>query len=109
VIITVNNFKTVHLLGENNKDERYNQIAQEIIPVIASKEQRALIYVDFINDTAPLAICLRKAGYNTCSYHGQKMSANDKLEALDNWRKGTVLWCVQLLLVWASINLMLRL
>lgn len=80
----------MHLLGEDKRDDRYTQIAKQIMPVIPSKEQRALIYVDFVKDAAPLAICLRQAGYNTCSYHGQKMSANDKLESIDSWRTGTV-------------------
>lgn len=78
------------LVGDDNSDDRYTQIAKQIIPIISNKEQRVIIYVDFVKDAAPLAISLRQAGYSTCSYHGQKMSANDKLESMDSWRSGTV-------------------
>ena len=51
---------------------------------------KVIIYVDFVKDVAPLAISLRQAGYKTCAYHGQKMSAHDKLESLDSWKRGVV-------------------
>ena len=39
---------------------------------------------------APLAISLRQHGLETCGYHGDKMTANDKQKALENWKEGTI-------------------
>lgn len=60
-------------------NDRYTQLAKQLIPFIDSKEQRVIVYVDFVKDAAPLAISLRQAGFNTCGYHGQMMSGHDKL------------------------------
>ncbi len=43
-----------------------------------------------MKDAAPLAISLRQAGFKTCSYHGQKMSAHDKLQLMESWRNNNV-------------------
>ena len=43
-----------------------------------------------MKDAAPLAISLCQAGFRTCSYHGQKMSAHDKLQSMESWRSGDV-------------------
>lgn len=40
--------------------------------------KRALIYIDFIQDVAPLAIALQELGVQTTGYHGDKMSYTDK-------------------------------
>ena len=74
------------VLGE----DRYTQMCKQISHVISSKDQRAIIYVDFVKDAAPLAISLRQAGYSTCSYHGQKLSSHDKLQSIEAWRNGSV-------------------
>ena len=80
-------------------DDRYTEISKTILPHISSKDQRIIIYIDFVKDAAPLAISLCQAGFSTCSYHGQDMSTNDKWNPL---RIGEVvllrLWSVQLLL-----------
>ena len=51
---------------------------------------KALIYVDFIKDVAPLAIALRQCGHQSCGYHGTRMSAHDKQATLENWRHGEI-------------------
>ena len=43
-----------------------------------------------MKDAAPLAISLCQAGFRTCSYHCQKMSAHDKLQSMESWRSGDV-------------------
>ena len=70
--------------------DRASQIAKQLISFIENKEQRVIIYVDFIKDVAPLAISLRQAGFETCSYHGQKMSGHDKLQSMESWRSNAV-------------------
>lgn len=90
-----NIFYSVHELhfqhiGGYGENSHSTLIAKQIIPFIESKEQRIIIYVDFVKDAAPLAISLRQAGYETCSYHGQKMSAHDKLQSIESWRNGDV-------------------
>ena len=57
------------------ENDRYTQIANAIIPWISSKDQRIIIYLDFVKDPAPLTISLRQAGYSTCSYHGLLMTS----------------------------------
>lgn len=69
---------------------RYENLAKQLIPFIESQETKAIIYVDFVKDAAPLAISLHQAGYKTCAYHGQKMSTHDKLQSLANWKSGVV-------------------
>ena len=46
--------------------------------------------MDFVKDAAPLAIPLHQAGYSTCSYHGQKFSAHDKIQFIEAWRNGSI-------------------
>lgn len=43
-----------------------------------------------LKDASPLAISLRQAGFETCSYHGPKMLAHDKLQSMESWRNGTM-------------------
>ena len=71
-------------------DDRYTQIAKQITQVLGSNSQRAIVYVDFVKDAAPLAISLCQAGYSTCSYHGQKLSSHDKLQSIKGWRNGSI-------------------
>ena len=71
-------------------DDRYTQIAKQITQVLGSNSQRAIVYVDFVKDAAPLAILLCQAGYSTCSYHGQKLSSHDKLQSIEGWRNGSI-------------------
>lgn len=58
--------------------------------VLNDKDQRAIIYVDFVKDAAPLAICFCQAGYKAGSYHGQKLSSHDKILSIDSWRNGSI-------------------
>ena len=58
--------------------------------VLSSKDQRAIIYVDFVKDAAPLSISLYQAGYSTCSYHEQKLSSHDKPQSIEGWRNGSI-------------------
>jgi len=58
--------------------------------VLNNKDQRVIIYVDFVKDAAPLAISLCQAGYKACSYHGQKLSSHDKMVSIDSWRNGSI-------------------
>ena len=76
----------VHFLG----DDQYTQIDKQITQVLGSNSQRAIVYVDFVKDAAPLAISLCQAGYSTCSYHGQKLSSHDKLQSIEGWRNGSI-------------------
>ena len=46
--------------------------------------------MNFIRDVALLAISLRQHGLETCGYHGDKMTANDKQKALENWKEVTL-------------------
>ncbi len=78
------------LLHSHTGGNRYENLSNQLLSYIESKEMKIIIYVDFVKDAAPLAISLRQAGYKTCSYHGQKMSSHDKLESLDSWQKGLV-------------------
>ena len=52
----------------------------DVAPMLADfiNNKRALIYIDFIQDVAPLAIALQELGVQTTGYHGDKMSYTDK-------------------------------
>ena len=63
-------------------------LAKQIIPLIG--DLKAIIYVDFVKDVAPLTIALRQGGLNSCGYHGQGMSSHDKEATLLNWQKGEI-------------------
>ena len=78
------------LLSFISDNSHSTQIARQLIPFIESDEQKVIIYVDFVKDAAPLAISLRQAGYKSCSYHGQKMSAHDKIQSIESWRNNDV-------------------
>lgn len=54
------------------------------------KNEKGIIYVDFIRDVAPLAIALQELGLKTTGYHGDKMSYSDKEKICRNWRDGVV-------------------
>ena len=71
-------------LGKAN--EKYERIANQLHPHIGKK--KSIVYLDFVQDIAPVAIALRQLGITSCSYHGQKMSPNDKAKAMENWRTG---------------------
>ena len=68
---------------------KYTNLASQLLPMV--KECKAIIYVDFIRDVAPLAINLRQSGLESCGYHGEKMTSNDKHKTLENWRSGHVM------------------
>lgn len=67
---------------------KYTNLASQLLPMV--KECKAIIYVDFIRDVAPLAINLRQSGLESCAYHGEKMTSNDKHKTLENWRSGHI-------------------
>ena len=48
--------------------------------------KRAIVYLNFVRDVAPIAIALREKGVRSCSYHGKNMSSHDKVKAMDHWR-----------------------
>ena len=54
------------------------------------RDKKAIIYLDFAKDIDPLAIALRQAGIQSCSYKGQRMSGHDKTHVIDNWRRGEI-------------------
>ena len=73
-------------LGKAN--EKYERIANQLHPHIGKK--KSIVYLDFVQDIAPVAIALQQLGITSCSYHGQKMPPNDKAKAMENWRTGEV-------------------
>ncbi len=56
--------------------DKYTNLASQLIPEIG--EAKALVFVDFIRDVAPLAISLRQEGLPSCGYHRDKMTSHDK-------------------------------
>lgn len=68
------------------KEERLRMTVNQLLPLIEQK--KAIIYLDFAKDIDPLAIALREAGVESCSYKGQKMSGHDKTKVIENWRCG---------------------
>ena len=70
------------------KMDRYSNLAEHILPLLGTS--KAIIYVNFIKDVAPLAISLRQQGLESCGYHGEKITAHDKHVALENWQSGQV-------------------
>ena len=72
-------------LGKAN--EKYERIANQLHPHIGKK--KSIVYLDFVQDIAPVAIALRQLGITSCSYHGQKMPPNDKAKAMENGRSSS--------------------
>lgn len=68
------------------KEHKLRAISSQIIPLIEGK--KAIIYLDFSKDVDCLAIALREAGVESCSYKGQSMSGHDKTRVVENWRRG---------------------
>ena len=66
----------------------YERIGHQLLEHIETK--KTIVYLDFVQDIAPVAIALRQLGATTCSYHGQKMSPNDKVKAMENWTQGEI-------------------
>ena len=60
--------------------DKYSNWASQLIPHL--KEAKAIVFLDFIRDVAPLAISLQQNGLRSCSYHGDKMTVHDKVMAL---------------------------
>ena len=69
-------------------EDKYSNLASQIVPVIG--DAKVIIYTNFIRDVAPLAISLHQHGLESCGYHGEKMTANDKQKVIDNWRGGHI-------------------
>ena len=68
--------------------DKYSNWASQLIPHL--KEAKAIVFLDFIRDVAPLAISLQQNGLRSCSYHGDKMTVHDKVMALDSWKSGQI-------------------
>lgn len=68
--------------------DKYTNLASQVTPLLT--DSKAIVYVDFVQDVSPLAISLRQAGLKSCSYHGDKMTAHDKMMALESWARGEV-------------------
>ena len=66
--------------------DKYTNLASQLTPLLTNS--KAIVYVDFIPDISPLATSLRQAGLKSCSYHGDKMTAHDKVMALESWTRG---------------------
>ena len=54
------------------------------------KDKKAIIYLDFAKDIDSLAIALRQAGVESCSYKGKNMSGHDKTKVMENWCSGEI-------------------
>ena len=67
------------------KVDKYTNLASLLLG-----DGKAIIYIDFVKDVAPLAISLRQQGLESCGYHGEKMSTHDKQVTLENWQKGQI-------------------
>ena len=63
-------------------------MADQLINLIG--EKKAIVYLDFARDIDPLAIALRQAGLQSCTYKGQKMSPHDKSHVIEKWHKGEI-------------------
>ena len=46
--------------------------------------------MDLAKDVDPLAIALRQAGLQSCTYKGQKICPHDKTHVIENWHKGEI-------------------
>ena len=62
----------------------YTHAAEHVVQLVGQK--RAIVYLNFVRDVAPVAIALREKGVRSCSYHGKNMSSHDKVKAMDHWR-----------------------
>lgn len=69
-----------HTLGTTSY---YSVLSDHLVNLI--KNQRAIVYTDFVKDVAPLAISLSEKGINSCGYHGKNMSSHDKVKTVENW------------------------
>ena len=68
--------------------DKYTNLASQVTPFLT--DSKAIVYVDFVQDVSPLAISLRQNGLGSCSYHGDKMTAHDKMMSLESWMRGEV-------------------
>ncbi len=72
------------LLHSHNGGNRYENLSNQLLSYIESKEMRIIILLKMQHHLLFLFV------KQTCSYHGQKMSSHDKLESFDSWQKGLV-------------------
>ena len=61
--------------------DKYTNLASQVTLFLA--DSKAIVYVDFVQDVSSLAISLHQNGLSSCSYHGDKMTAHDKMMALE--------------------------
>ena len=64
------------------------QTAEKLMDIIG--QQRAIIYMDFVKDIAPLAIALSEKGVKCGAFHGKKLSPQDKTKLVENWMRGEI-------------------
>ena len=74
---------TEHFFCSPGSTAYYTCLAERVVNQIG--DERAIVYVDFVKDVAPLTIALNEKGINTCGYHGKMMSSHDKVKAVNNW------------------------
>ena len=60
----------------------------QILPLLDSS--KAIVYVDFVRDSRPLAIAICQSGHQSYGYHGGGMSVHDKQTILVNWQSGQI-------------------
>lgn len=68
--------------------DKYTNLASQVTLLLT--DSKAIVYVDFVQDVSPLAISPCQAGLKSCSYHDDKMTAHDKMIALESWARGEV-------------------
>ena len=85
MILTVHVYMYITNVG---KEEMLKTAVTQLLPLIQDK--KAIIYLDFAKDIDCLAIALRQAGVESCSYKGQNMSGHDKTKVMENWCSGAI-------------------
>ncbi|XP_064389138.1 ATP-dependent DNA helicase RecQ-like [Halichondria panicea] len=68
-------------LPKKGRPSYYTELADYVVNIV--QKQRAIVYIDFVKDVAPLVIALREKGLSTWSFHGKNMSSHDKVNAVE--------------------------
>ena len=56
----------------------------------AVEGKKAIVYMDFVKDVAPVAIALQEKGIKSAAFHGKKLTASDKSKLVSSWRSGVI-------------------
>ena len=77
------------LLCNTGDPKRITYWAEITAPLISNG--RCIVYVDFVEDVAPLSMRLREEhGVKAGSFYGRGLSGHDKDEVLKSWRAGVI-------------------